>query len=158
MGMSRKFVGTGLSPSAPASWGSGPNAFGLSVAPVGVSPTESESDVVPPVLNVFRTSLMFEDCNPPIQPAGRARLSQPATPRTHRAHSDCCGTAPCQMYHRETFDNPLSLNDPVQPGRQNVPSGTPEINQGQRTWKAIPITYSVPQGSPFSAPVGAASL
>src|SRR5712692_2348494 len=103
----KKLPGKRLRPSGPASWRSAT----VSVAPVGVSPTESESHVVRPVLNVLRTSLMFEACNPPIQASGKAELSQPAAPKAHRAHSDRFGTRPCQISHAERFDNSLSLND-----------------------------------------------
>ena len=160
MEMSRKFVTTGLRPSGPASWGSAT----VSVAPVGVSPTESESDVVRPVLNVFRTSLMFEGCNPPIQASGRAGLSQPSAPKAHRAHSDPFGTRPCQishscspwhstrwnqMSHSEIFDNLLSLNDPVEPALQTSRQGHGKLASGN-----APGNPSQSSPAPRQAPAG----
>ncbi len=54
--------------------------------------------------------------------------------------------------HREKFDKPFAINDPVEPAPQNVPTGTPEISQGRSPWKLITVKSCVPQGTPEPEP------
>ncbi len=73
------------------------------------------------------------------------------------AHEGCvsitaCNASTYQMSHCETFDNLLSLNGPVEPSPRKSPAGTPDISQGQRPWKAVPIISCVPHGTPELEP------